>query len=86
MLAFGEEEFLDALAMTGPEAFFNKLLTDNDVMQARSYATGPDFDRPVPIHMSGPSPALVLSPIRSANRPSGAQETALAMLLLWNVQ
>ena len=26
LLAFGEEEFLDALAMTGPEAFFNKLL------------------------------------------------------------
>ena len=26
MLAFGEEKFLDALAMTGPEAFFNKLL------------------------------------------------------------
>jgi hypothetical protein len=26
LLAFGEEEFLSALAMTGSEAFFNKLL------------------------------------------------------------
>jgi len=26
LLAFGEEEFLAALAMTGLEAFFNKLL------------------------------------------------------------
>ena len=26
LLAFGEEEFLAALAMTGSEAFFNKLL------------------------------------------------------------
>ena len=43
-------------------------LTDNDVMQARSYVTGPDFDRPAPLHMSDPSPALVLSPIRSANQ------------------
>ena len=61
-------------------------LTDNDAMQARSYVTGPDFDRPVPLHNTDPSPALVLSPIRSANRPSAAQETALAALVLWNVQ
>jgi hypothetical protein len=29
LLAFGEEEFLAALAMTGLEAFFNKLLSDD---------------------------------------------------------
>ena len=28
LLAFGEEEFLAPLAMTGSEAFFNKLLKD----------------------------------------------------------
>ena len=29
LLAFGEEEFLAALAMTCLEAFFNKLLSDD---------------------------------------------------------
>jgi len=35
LLAFGEEEFLAALAMTGLEAFFNKLLDWRAALRSR---------------------------------------------------
>ena len=34
LLAFGEEEFLAPLAMTGSEAFFNKLLDDPSLVNS----------------------------------------------------
>jgi hypothetical protein len=43
--AFGEEDFLAALEMTGSEAFFNKLLTLNGDPQCRAIITAVDAIR-----------------------------------------
>jgi hypothetical protein len=49
LLAFGEEEFLAALAMAASEAFFNKLLIGSWGVAARvDYSWQADFRRQSP--------------------------------------
>jgi hypothetical protein len=43
LLAFGEEEFIAALAMTGLEAFFNKLLDQDDRSNRRYESRYPEY-------------------------------------------
>jgi hypothetical protein len=56
LLAFGEAEFLAPLAMTGSEAFFNKLLE-----QRASIPGGPDVYEP---NVDGPNPMTIARRLR----------------------